>query len=387
MKKYFPLRSVGALPLGAALAIAFLAVTAAHAATTISTNIQTDGTLSVTSTSTFLGNVGIGTATPAEKLDVIGSVNVSAGSYFKYDDLPFATASTSLYDYFTGGAGNLTMTGSYGTANGYSALYHNTTGNSNTANGYSALYYNTTGNENAAFGYDALLSNTGGSFNTANGATALYYNTTGNYNIAIGGDALHYNTTGVDNTASGYQALLSNTTGSYNTASGSFSLSYNTSGSYNTALGYFAGENIATGYDNILIGANPDVGGDHLTTGTDNICIGFNCILPGGTAATNQLNIGNLIFGTGLTATSSSTSLPGTLTGNIGIGTSTPIANFQVANGNNATTTMELGRSGQNKGSCLKLYRTDGTAIYAYVAAGATTFTLTTTSCANVSNF
>jgi hypothetical protein len=71
----------------------------------------------------------------------------------------------------------------------------------------------------------------------------------------------------------------------------------------------------------------------------------------------------------------------------VGISTTSPVANFQVANGSNATTTMELGSSGQNKGSCLKLYRTDGSAIYAYVAAGATTFTLTTTACASVSNF
>ena len=71
--------------------------------------------------------------------------------------------------------------------------------------------------------------------------------------------------------------------------------------------------------------------------------------------------------------------------GNVGVGTTTPNSNFQVANGTNATTTVEFGSSGQNKGSCLKLYRTDGSAIYAYVAAGATTFTLTTTACANVS--
>jgi hypothetical protein len=75
------------------------------------------------------------------------------------------------------------------------------------------------------------------------------------------------------------------------------------------------------------------------------------------------------------------------IAGNTGVGTSTPIANFQVADGSNATTTMELGSAGQNKGSCLKLYRTDGSSIYAYVAAGATIFTLTTTSCANVTNF
>jgi hypothetical protein len=73
--------------------------------------------------------------------------------------------------------------------------------------------------------------------------------------------------------------------------------------------------------------------------------------------------------------------------GSIGIATTSPVANLQVANGSNATTTMEVGSSGQNKGSCLKLYRTDGSAIYAYIAAGATTFTLTTTACASVSNF
>ncbi len=76
-----------------------------------------------------------------------------------------------------------------------------------------------------------------------------------------------------------------------------------------------------------------------------------------------------------------------TILGTEGVGTSSPVANFQVANGANATTTMEVGSAEQNKGSCLKLYRTDGSPIYAYVAAGATTFTLTTTSCATVANF
>ncbi len=74
--------------------------------------------------------------------------------------------------------------------------------------------------------------------------------------------------------------------------------------------------------------------------------------------------------------------------GDFAVGSTTPVANFQVAaSSTNATTTAEIGKSGQNKGSCLKLYRTDGSAIYAYVAAGATTFTLTTTACASVSGF
>lgn len=74
--------------------------------------------------------------------------------------------------------------------------------------------------------------------------------------------------------------------------------------------------------------------------------------------------------------------------GKIGAGSTTPVANFQVTNtSSNATTTMEVGKTGQDKGSCIKLYRTDGSAIYGYVAAGATSLTLSTTACASVTNF
>jgi hypothetical protein len=62
------------------------------------------------------------------------------------------------------------------TANGYQALYSNTTGSNNTANGYQALYSNTTGGNNAANGLWALFSNTTGSNNTANGMYAGYNN-------------------------------------------------------------------------------------------------------------------------------------------------------------------------------------------------------------------
>jgi hypothetical protein len=78
----------------------------------------------------------------------------------------------------------------------------------------------------------------------------------------------------------------------------------------------------------------------------------------------------------------------GTTSGTVGVGTTTAVANLQVTNQTgNATTTTEFGRAGQNKGSCMKLYRTDGSAIYAYIAAGATTFTLSTSACATVTGF
>ena len=72
------------------------------------------------------------------------------------------------------------------TANGYRALFSNTTGSSNAANGYQALYSNTTGTNNTANGREALRSNTTGSNNTANGFQALYNNSTGAGNVCLG---------------------------------------------------------------------------------------------------------------------------------------------------------------------------------------------------------
>lgn len=46
-----------------------------------------------------------------------------------------------------------------------------------------------------------------------------------------------------------------------------------------------------------------------------------------------------------------------------------------------ATSTLEVGKPSQTRGSCLTLYRTDGSAIYATVIAGATAFTLSTVDC------
>jgi hypothetical protein len=99
-----------------------------------------------------------------------------------------------------------------------------------------------------------------------------------------------------------------------------------------------SGLDVTGGSEDILIGSNPNTGGSHLTTGGNNICIGFNCILPSGAAASNQLNVGNVIFGTGITATSSGTSIPSP-TGNIGIGTSSPYARLTVWGPDSASST------------------------------------------------
>jgi hypothetical protein len=166
--------------------------------------------------------------------------------------VPALQSQTSLNNYYSGGAGNLTGTGGYNTANGFQALYSNTTGSGNSAQGYQALFSNTTG-----------------SGNSAQGDYALFSNTTGNYNSAQGGYALFSNTTGNANSAQGYNALNSNTTGSANSANGFDALNSNTTGTSNSAQGYGAGQFISDGStanttssNSVYLGANTEAKAD-----------------------------------------------------------------------------------------------------------------------------
>ncbi len=253
-------------------------------------------------------------------------------------------------------------TGSGNTAQGVDSLYSNTTGTNNTAQGANSLRFNTTGTNNSALGLYALNANTTGSFNTAQGADSLRFNIISSFNTAQGANSL-YNTTGSGNTAQGVDSLYFNTTGTNNTAQGVNSLRFNTTGTNNSALGYQAaagtaaynnqggvylgyqsgysaatasdynilvgyqsGYGITTGSNNIWIGtATSSTAIANLTTGSQNILIGNNISLPSATAS-GQLNIGNIIFGTGITSTGSTLS-----TGNVGIGTTTPGSTLSVA--------------------------------------------------------
>lgn len=64
----------------------------------------------------------------------------------------------------------------------------------------------------------------------------------------------------------------------------------------------------------------------------------------------------------------------------VGIGSSTPTATLQVtAAASNATTSLEFGKIGQNKGTCLTYFDDAGTPVYAHIATGATAFTISAT--------
>ena len=142
----------------------------------------------------------------SEVLDVYGNIQVSSGSAYKYNGVNIAYGSTTLNNYFFGGAGNPTMTGTGNIASGLNALASNTTGVVNTAIGTGALGSNTTGRINTAVGAGALSFNLSGESNAAVGVYSLFSNTTGNYNVSLGYDALFSNTTGSNNVAVGQGA-------------------------------------------------------------------------------------------------------------------------------------------------------------------------------------
>lgn len=262
-------------------------------------------------------------------------------------------------------------TGSDNNALGVNTLYYNTTGSYNNAFGPDALRgsstANQTGTDNNAFGYGTLFSNTDGSFNNSLGRQSLLYNSSGSNNNAFGQSSLRYNATGNHNNALGSEALngsstasntgsnnnafgryslFGNATGDSNNAIGYQTLFGNSSGSYNNIIGYRAGYDNTTGNDNITIGrwATTGVG---ITSGSDNILLGRGVRAGLNQAGSNQLNIGNLIFGTNLGVDG------GMSTGNIGIGSSSPMARLSVHGTAGGAATMPLFAVGSSTASGL----------------------------------
>ncbi len=278
-----------------------------------------------------------------------------------------------LHNVFIGSnSGYSNTTGAWNTAVGRLSLYSNTTGLDNTAVGFDALYSNTSGSYNLAIGLDALYSNTTGNSNSAIGWGSLTSSTTGIENSAVGADTLNSNTTGYSNTAMGKSVLANSTSGYQNSAIGVEALNKNKTGSGNTAAGYQAGYGVTaqsfsnnslfgyqsgyvltTGSNNMLFGYKA---GDNLTTGSGNIVIGYDIDAPA-VGSTQTLNIGNLIFGTGLDGSGTTLS-----TGKIGIGTTTPGAKLHiVGNADDEQLVITANATQSNTNPLVKFFKSDGT--------------------------
>jgi trimeric autotransporter adhesin len=266
-------------------------------------------------------NVGIGTPTPAFKLDVRnGSINTDSvyriGGYTfisgKADNVLVgagegASITTGIFNVALGLSMEGLTTGSHNVGMGFNALDNNATGNYNIAIGLLALE-RFPGSENIAIGREALSrTNVAGLFNTAIGTrsqwssisanfnTSLGYGTLGTItsqshctaighnalhaaissgNTAVGSQALEKSTTGLDNTAVGYNALRETTTGRHNVAVGTFTLYNNTTGVQNTALGFDCG-NGTTGSYNTSVGARTLA---FNSTGSNNVGVGVQAL-------------------------------------------------------------------------------------------------------------
>ena len=161
------------------------------------------------------GNMGVGTTTPAAKLDVAGDLkvegnivgglnlnggvlNLNSGNPLQINGTPFLSNFGTQNTFVGTNAGNGSMTGGENTAQGYQALLNNTSGNQNTASGSLALQNNTSGSNNTVLGYSAGVTN-----NAANA------NTTGSNNTFLGFQAGPGTSTQLNNaTAIGANAVV-----------------------------------------------------------------------------------------------------------------------------------------------------------------------------------
>ncbi len=310
---------------------------------------QDNGTLTDRMYLLHNGNVGIGAATPANKLEITHGTAGNSGLRFtnlpnaavlKTDangDVVPATASTStnngVFWGLLGNAGTVDGTNFIGTTDNvpFNIKVNNQKAGKidnllfNTSFGYESLNSNTTGSLNIAIGSRSLRQNINGIQNTAIGADALYFNTA-SFNTAVGTFALFQNTTGMFNTALGRAALVANTTGSANVSVGFSALNSNTNGSGNTVMGYAALNILTTGSENVAIGLQAGATNSLITSGSYNTFLGTYADATG--TYTNATAIGYraivgasnalVLGGTGVNAV------------NVGIGTQTPAFKLHV---------------------------------------------------------
>ncbi|MGQ1943494.1 hypothetical protein [Ornithobacterium rhinotracheale] len=243
------------------------------------------------------------------------TVNVSTSGYYYFDGQVWLLLSGNDW-HVTGNAGTDATKNFLGTTddtplvfktNGVQSGYIGTDGKNpkNTAFGYKAFE---TINEvktesNLAVGSYALNKlNIGPNnkmigANVAVGSGALSAAINSSFTTAIGSGAMKNAQNSWNNTAVGQGAMGSLDGGSNNTGVGGGTLAGLTSGSANVTLGLTTLAGLTTGGGNIAIGTDAGTG---VTTGGANIMIGYGATVDperGG-----LLNLGNLIYGTGMGA-------------------------------------------------------------------------------------
>ncbi|GAB2769753.1 hypothetical protein GCM10027275_10320 [Rhabdobacter roseus] len=256
------------------------------------------------------GNVGIGTATPLQRLHVNGDINLSSGSGLRTNNMPFLSVPGTNNTVLGVAAGSVVSTGIQNVYVGTSAGRTNTSGSSNAMIGFEAGRY-ATGTDNTYIGTQAGV----GTISTANSSS---------HNVMIGSRAGASTVSGGYNTILGFQAGQANTSGNGNSFLGSNAGVNNTSGAGNTFLGANAGLGNTSGIRNVFMGNGSGITN---TTGSENTALG-----NGANFAANNLARATVI-GAFATVACSNCLVLGDPTIKVGIGLTTPLDKLHLNGG------------------------------------------------------
>lgn len=281
-------------------------------------------------------------ASPATSLLIYQTDNTPGFYYYNGTIWVGITAGASTDWTLLGNSGTTSATNFFGTTDdndivfkrnniraGFIGNPNTSTGNRNTSFGANTLLTpSATGIRNVAIGTNVLPTNNNGNLNVAIGESSMFTNTNGTNNTAVGAGSLYSSQLGVANTAIGRNALttlngISGSQGSNNTAIGYEAIRNSTVGQDNTAIGRAALRNNSTGNSNVAIGYQSGLN----NSGSNNITIGTNAEVPV-LANSDQLSIGNVIYGTTMTSTAA---------GKIGVGEANPNAKLQITSSNQAS--------------------------------------------------
>ncbi|GAB5527031.1 MAG: hypothetical protein Roseis2KO_49030 [Roseivirga sp.] len=347
------------------------------------------------------GRVGIGTTTPDANalMTVAGNLSLSGDLRMGSDPNVFMNNGNRFLHYspssrnFSLGweAGNATMSGQrnmfigflsgnnnasgqYNTMLGYIAGQNNTSGSFNSFFGYSAGNQNTTGSQNMFVGHQSGYNNVDGSNNMYLGRSSGFSNN-GDFNTFIGSESGKLATATSSNVLIGYQAgSQNNSSTGQNTYIGTKAGAVVANASQNVGIGYMAGYD-SEGTRNVFIGHKAGLG--ITTTESNRLYIGNDAYnQPGGALiygefdngkvgvntdnldANATLTVGGQISATGyllngLPLASSPWAVNSSdisfQSGNVGIGTGTPLATLHVL-GTNTQKQIRLERTGTNAG-------------------------------------
>lgn len=268
-------------------------------------------------------NVGIGTTNGSLGiLDIRGNVGIGTQFSIKQGGTNLINSVGSTQSYFIGdGAGNFGITGGDAICVGQASCPAITSGGDVFCGNKNSCKLLTTGGDVIGVGVNAASKTTTDSnlIWIGGGAGANYTDTTGNGNmVGIGPSAQGNATNGFQDNCvgTGCMGTTAGYIGQQNNCIGSACLANVTSTSqYLAAIGDSAGLSITSGHDDECLGSDSCT--TNITSGHDDIVIGGHIDSPANIS--NFINIGNVLYGTGVTEGPSPSA-----SANVGIGTATP---------------------------------------------------------------